>query len=206
MRNHHVPSAVVVFLLVVAASARAQVDVSILSVRAGVIRTLNPDHSSASESRWSLYPEVEMGGMFFTPSVSWGISWGYWYDGGGDYTNYADRSHIISMRLSFLPQVLAPHWLIPLKLSGGIAEHFIHRENVGRTQWAETVCFPVPWRQEGAFQSTTLYAGVGLSLSLSTSLRLEAEAAEHFPVSNQPPIDYEQKNRWVFTLGIAYSL
>src|SRR5512140_1330059 len=143
MNKRNLFSAVLVLFLFDSGSAPAQIDVSTASARAGVIRTLNPSHQSLSESRWTIYPEVEIGGKFFTPSVSWGLSWGYWHDGGSDDADYADRSHIIGVRFSFLPQVLAPRLLIPLKLSAGIAEHFIYREYVGRHQWVETVSSPV---------------------------------------------------------------
>ncbi len=203
MNRCSISLATIVFLLVGTGSSPAQIDLSTVLARAGVIRTLDPSHQSLSESRWTFYPEVEIGGRFFASSLSWGVSWGYWDDDGDNYSNYADKSHIVAVRLSFLPQVLAPHWLIPLKLSGGVAEHFIYRDRVGI--WMETASSPVPWRQEGAFQSTTLFAGLGLSFNLSSTLRLEAEAVEHFPVSDQPPIDYEQEYRLAFTLGVAYA-
>lgn len=204
MKNHRILTPLFVFLLAVTSSARAQIDLSTISARAGVIRTLVPDYSASPENRWSFYPEVEVGGDFFTPSLSWGVSWGYWSDSGDDFANYNDQSYILGIGLSFRPQVLAPHWLIPFKLSGGIAEHFISRARVDRYISGHVAQGPV--RYDGTFHSMTLYAGLGLSFNLSPAMRLEAEAAQFIPVGEENLIYYEQEDRRVITLGVVFVL
>jgi hypothetical protein len=190
-----------VLMVCVTTNSPAQLDMSTISTRAGVIRTLVYEYAP-SKFQWAFYPEIEIGGTFFTPSISWGVSWGYWSRVDDEYVVFTDKSHVVGVRFSFLPQVAAPHFLIPLKLSVGIADHFITRTVDERKRGTDWDLFPHRW--EGDFHSTSFFAGTGLSLRVSQQLRIEAEVADHLALSDQYPVGTAQSNRLVCTLGLAY--
>src|SRR5512146_2985313 len=88
-------------LLLLPASAAAQVNVSSVTARLGVIRTLQIGTDDGGHM-WAIYPELQVGGVFFTPSMSWGLSWGYWTDGLDhgfdwvDHVTYSQKGHIFA--------------------------------------------------------------------------------------------------------------
>ena len=79
MRNILIVSLLVVTLMRMHSLCFCQVDVSVISARAGAIRS--ESITSHGNYLWSFYPEIEVGGRLFAQYLSWGISWGYWTDG-----------------------------------------------------------------------------------------------------------------------------
>jgi hypothetical protein len=95
--------------LLTCASAASQVDISSVTIRMGVINMYRPAQQAFGDRNWFLYPEVEVGGQFLTPSLAWGLSWTYWTNI-VDNTNpakswgpFAYETHTLAMRFSFRP-------------------------------------------------------------------------------------------------------
>ena len=198
--SKHWASVVVLFaLLFIPITALPQVDISSLTVRMGATRTLWPDISPYSGHMWSFYPELEIGGRFIVPCLSWGASWGYWSDGideaypAMDMTTYSSSSHIVAARIGFQPQRLDSHWPIPVMIFTGVAQHFIEQKYIGGGGEG---------RKDISEKSTTAFAGLGFSIPVGTYLSIKAEALQFIPVGDSR-IDYLQKNRRTFTLGVS---
>lgn len=192
-------------LVLLPASAAAQVNVSSVTARLGVIRTLQ-DEIGGGGHQWSLYPELQLGGQFLTPSLSWGVSWGYWADGVDqtvdnvvDMATYSQRGHIFILRAAFEPQKAAPHWPIPLEIFAGVAKHIIFSRHIGGSDYTGGHI------EDATYHSTTPYGGLSLAFPLSAKLQIEAEAAQFFPFKGDAFYDL-QKNRRDFKLGIVVNI
>jgi hypothetical protein len=184
-------------------AAQAQVNLSSVTVRLGAIRTLQTKTDDGGHL-WALYPELQVGGVLFTPSVSWGLSWGYWDDGLNqainwmDYTTMSQNGHIIALRAAFEPQKADSHAPIPLKIFAGLAEHIIFDHYIGG---AGVNGAHLP---DSTYYSTTLCAGLSLAFPLSSLLQLEAEAEQFFPFTSGRYGDAE-KGRRNFKLGVVFN-
>jgi hypothetical protein len=191
---------VLVFLLTSMASI-AQVDISSVTLRAGSIRTQSADYSGQGYM-WSFYPELEIGGHFFAPSLSWGASWGHWTDGItqtlpiADHVTYSQQGHIVSGRIGLRPQVLDSRWPIPLTIFVGVAQHFTSVTYVGGR---DLVGNPGTSSSQHA---TTGFFGLAISIPVAAQFSLQAEVLQ-FVAFGDEPIDHAQKNRRAFTLGAA---
>ncbi len=192
-----------VLILVLPVTGNAQVDVSSLTVRLGTIRTLQIE-TDDGRHMWALYPELQVGGMFFTTSVSWGLSWGYWTDGldhtidWADHVTMSQKGHIFGLRAAFEPEKVAPHWPIPLKIFAGVAEHIIFDQYIGGSSYTGG---HLP---DSTYYTTTLCGGLSLAFSVSSKLQLEAEAEQFFPISSSA-YHYAQDDRRNFKLGVVFN-
>lgn len=191
-------------LLLLPAPANSQIDVSSVTARLGVIRTLQIETDDGGHM-WSFYPELQAGGVFFTASVSWGLSWGYWTDGldhgfdWADHVTYSQKGHVFVLRVGFDPQKVAPHWPIPVKIFGGAAEHIIVDRYVAGTDLTGR-------HGTGAtHNTTTLCGGLSFDSSISSRLQLEAEVEQFFPIGSEA-YDYAQEDRRNFKLGIVVGI
>ena len=182
-------------------AALAQVDVSLISAKIGTIRTLWRDDPIYSEHLWSLYPEIELGGRFFKPYLSWGASWGYWSDGIKealpvmDGITYSEASHILGLRIAFYPQIADEHWPIPLSVFGGVSHHLIKMTYIGGGDYAGRR------GQDFNDHSTTAHVGLGVSVPILDLFSLGVEAQQFIPFSSSES-EQTQKNRRAFKIGL----
>lgn len=192
-------------LLLLPPAATSQIDVSSVTARLGVIRTLQ-DETYEAGHLWSLYPELQLGGLFFTKSLTWGVSWGYWTDGLNhefdnvvDHATFSQKGHIFTLRLAFEPEKVAPHWPIPLKLFAGAAKHIIFSRHIGGTD------FTGRHGPDSTYYPTTLYGGLSLAFPFSSKFQFEAEVAQFVPIGDDA-FHGAQEDRRDFKLGIVVSI
>jgi hypothetical protein len=182
----------------------AQVDMTTLTARAGIIRTQWPDNSQYDDHLWAFYPELEVGGSFIAPYLTWGASWGYWSDGiahalpVADMITYSQSGHIVAVRFGFRPQILDNRWPLPVTVLAGAAEHFSKNTYVGGRD------FTGNRGQNSTDESTTAFVGLGISYPLLTHLNLEGEVLQFIPFGDRA-IDTAQKNRRSLKFGAAVS-
>ncbi len=179
---------------------RAQVNVSSVTIRSGVIRTMWHDHGSVSVPLWAFYPEIQIGGMLFLPYLRWGASWGYWSDGIDrplpvmDMVTYSQSSHVVAMRMEFHPRELDQHVPIPISVFVGAAEHFVRQEYIGGADLAGN------GGQNSSDRALVGFAGVGVSFRVLPSLSLEGEVRQFIPFGESED-QRAHKDRRVFSIG-----
>jgi hypothetical protein len=206
MKARGVAGIVVGFLLLTPFPTQAQLDVASVGARAGMIRTLWSESYGSFLPLWSFYPEVQIGGTFFVPYLSWQASWGYWSDGVEraapimDMVTYSLSSHIVALRIGFHPQVLDDHVPIPIVVFAGAAEHFIKAERIGGTDYGGERRQNPNYRSLD--QSLTPFVGVGVSIWVLPYLNLGAELQQFIPFGSSE-ISRAQKNRRTFSIGLA---
>ncbi len=182
--------------------ASSQVDVSTFSVRAGIIRTEWLDNGLADGHLWSFYPEVEVGGRFIMPFLSWGVSWGYWSDGinqalpYADFVTYSRQAHIVSGNIGLRIQSAAPHFPVPLEVFVGASQHFSKVSYIGGTDLAGRA------GTGSTQQTTTGLVGVALSVPVIAPLELTAQVFQVIPLGSNA-LDHLQSGRRAFLLGFT---
>ena len=185
--------------------ASSQIDVSIITARAGFIRTLQTNEPAYSGHIWAFYPEIQVGGRLFKPWLNWGLSWGYWTDGIdcavpiADNLTFAQTGHIIVLRAGFEPQEADSHWPLPLNIFGGIAEHFQSNTYVGGTGLSGNRGI------NSSLRVTTLYGGLTVMIPLYQMLHFEAEVAQFIPLGSGDA-NAGQINRRDFKIGVAMEI
>ena len=202
MRNILIVSLLVVTLMRMHSLCFCQVDVSVISARAGAIRS--ESITSHGNYLWSFYPEIEVGGRLFAQYLSWGISWGYWTDGpvevepAVDFVQYSGHGHILSGRVGIRIQSIATHFPIPLTISAGVAHIFSESAYVGEGP---------PWIGLARYTEQTTVGLLGLAVPVPVSSKMEvtAQVVQFLPFGGKR-IDNAQTNRRAFTLGLTMFL
>ncbi len=192
-------------LLLFFAQGHAQLKLSSLTVRAGVIRNLSIEQSVASEPNWTFYPEVQIGGMFFAPSFTWGLSWGYWtthldrvIDESSPLT-YSRTGHIVALRVGFNPIALEDRMPIPVTPFAGIAGHFVdNRYQGGRDSFGNA-------GSDSYQRSLTPMIGLAISLPILQELTLEAEGRLFVPI-DASAASKSHRNRTAYTFACTFTL
>ena len=183
----------------------AQITLSTVTARAGIIRTQWADDPIYSSHLWSFYPEIQAGGAFIVPYFSWGISWGYWTDGIDntlpvmDMITFSQSGHIVAARIAFHPQILDNHVPMPITVFAGAAEHFTKSSYVGGTDFVGNR------GQNSTEQSTTALVGLAVSYPVVSQFNIEAEALQYLPFGDSW-IDKAQKNRRAFKFCLVVTL
>jgi len=181
----------------------AQLNLNAVSANVGTIRTLFPDYSFYQDYQYAVYPEVQIAGNFFIPSVQWIAYWGYWSDGVdkalpvADYDTYSYSSHIVGVRLTFLPAKLLPHWPLPVGVFSGFAHHFISRRYVGGFG------YDGKHGQDFADDANTVEIGLNAEVDVLGPIAIRGEVQQFIPLGN----DYfsqMQKNRRAYKVGLAF--
>ncbi len=199
--NGRMFAVLVAALILVQTRSEAQVDISFTSVRAGAIRTQSLDFQGEGYL-WSFYPELQVGGQLFRPYLFWAATWGYWSDGINeplpiyDFVTYSQRGHILTARIGVRPRVLAPHLPIPISFFVGVAQHISWTTYIGGTDLGGH------HGTNSTDRTTSGLFGLDISVPIVAHLNLDAEGLQFVPFGNNP-IDYVQKNRRAFTLGIT---
>lgn len=179
-----------------------QVNLNTLSANIGVIRTFLPAHAPFQANQFSIYPEIQAGGAFFTPAVRWNIYWGYWSDGVArafpvaDYVTYSHSSHVVGARFNVFPARIFPQWPIPLGIFAGFAYHFISATYVGG--------FSFDGRPGHNFtgDAATGEVGVNVEVEVFGPVVVRGEAQQYFGLGSGE-FNRLQKNRRSYTVGFA---
>jgi hypothetical protein len=183
----------------------AQITFSTVTARVGVIRTEWPDGPIYSSHLWSFYPELEAGGTFLLPSLSWGLSWGYWTDGidqplpVADFVTYSQSSHIIATRIGFRPDLAGNRMPVPLTLFVGVSEHITKLSYVGGTG------FDGNRGQTFSEHSAAGFVGLALSYPLFAAIDVQLEGLQYISFGRSW-LDRAQKYRQAFKFGLAMTL
>jgi hypothetical protein len=191
-------------LLLVSPAVQAQLKNFSVSARAGMIRTLWTQMGETSVPLWAFYPEIRIGGIFFVPYLSWGVSWGYWSDGIEkalpvmDMATYSQSSHVAAVRIGFHPRILDSRVPIPISVFAGAAEHFVTYEYIGGTSLTGE------GGRNSADQSFSVFFGAGFSFPVLSIMKLEAEAQQFIPFGSGE-MNQAYKNRRVVTIGFSVS-
>ena len=114
----------VVVSLFSASTTLAQINLNNISVNIGRVRN---DLSSSQDILYSVYPEIQLSGDFFIPSIRWTVYWGYWTDGKDkeDQVEYWRNIHIVGTRFTLLPKKLWDTWDLPIGIFIGFRHHFL---------------------------------------------------------------------------------
>lgn len=193
---------IVISILLYCPPAPSQIDVSSATAKTGLTRTLWTDAGFYSGHLWRFYPELEIGGHFFVPYLTWGVSWSYWSDGIDqvlpvmDMVTYSFRSHVVAVRVGFQPQRLDREWTIPVTIFVGAAEHFIRQKYIGGLGYSGE------GGEDSNKKSMTAIVGLGYSIHIVSCVSLLAEGLQFIPLGDDE-IDRMQKNRRSFSLGVA---
>ena len=198
MRCHRVLILVIVALLIFNLPANAQIDISSISVKIGSIGTFQTYTPYAS----ALNPEIEVGGMFLSKYLNWGIYWSYWNDGVNeilwlDSPVYNYSSHILGCHISFSLTHLDDNWVIPIEIFAGASEHFIKARCLSKG-WGET---------EGDFSKAITTGDLGLSLPINIigPWNILAEAQMFLPFDRNKN-DQLKQDRLALKIAIKYLL
>jgi len=205
MKRSAVFSIVLCSYLAAPAGTFAQITLSSVTAQAGIIRTQWANDPIYSNYLWSFYPEIQAGGTFIVPYLSWGLSWGYWADGIDhtlpvmDMITYSQSAHIVAARIGFNPVVCYDHLPLTITLFVGAAEHFSKLSYIGGSSFAGNR------GQNSTEQFTTGLAGLGLSYPVGSRFRLQLEGLQYIPFDDRWH-DNAQKNRQAFKFGFAVKL
>jgi hypothetical protein len=188
--------------MAVIGSTLGQVSLNTVSANIGAIRTFLPAHSPFQAYQYSVYPEIQAGGEFFTPSVVWSTYWGYWTDGVArafpiaDYVTYSHASHIVGARFQFSPARILPHWPIPIGIFTGVAHHFITATYIGG--------FAYDGRPGHDFtaDATTLEFGLNIEVEVFGPIIIRGEAQQYVGLGSKD-FDRLQKDRRSYKVGFA---
>jgi hypothetical protein len=182
-----------------------QINVNSVSVHFGAIRTLFPAISYYSGHLYAFYPELQVGGRFFTHLAGWTVYWGYWTDGVEepfpvmDMTSYSYSSHIVGTRLTFFPtrgDESSPH---PIGIFVGISHHFIAARCIGGSVYNGNP------EQNYTRTSNTIEIGLNIRFPILSPLGIMGEVHQYFPIDNSE-IDRIQKYRRAYKIGFVLSL
>jgi hypothetical protein len=202
MRNILIISLLVVALMRMHSLCFCQVDVSVISARAGAIRS--ESMTSHGNYLWSFYPEIEVGGRLFAQYLSWGIYWGYWTDGTvqaeyvPDSVQYSGHGHVLSARASIKIQSITAHFPVPITFSAGVAHIFSESAYVEEGS---------PWIGLARYteQTTVGLLGLAVAVPVSSKMEVSAQVVQFLPFGGKR-IDNAQTNRRAFTLGLTSNL
>lgn len=176
----------------------AQVTISSVSLRAGCIETRTGQY----KTEMLLYPELQIGGRFFTDYFHWEFYGSYWDDGISEPFNYPDyitynfSARIIGCRIGFLPANVDETWRIPLEVFVGFAEHFYKAKYIGGSGYAGDI---------GYTYSTTMPTfelGLSVPVKLFDHIELQLEGQQYFPLEEQH--HQIQHDSWAFKIGLRY--
>lgn len=192
----------VIVNLVAVNTTLAQLSLNTVSVNVGTIRTLFSDLSFYQGYQYSVYPEVQIGGNVFIPSVRWIAYWGYWTDGVEkafpvtDHVTYSYSSHIVGARFNFFPAKLLPHWPLPIGIFTGVAHHFISGKYVSGSG------FDGRPGQDLAGDATTFEIGLNAEVEVLGPIAVRVEVQQFVPLGSKE-FDQLQKNRRAYKVGLA---
>jgi hypothetical protein len=184
----------IVLSLLCSAITLGQLSVNNVSANLGTIRTLVGDDDSYSEYRSAFYPELQIGGSFFTRAAGWTIYWCYWTDGieralpVADMITYSFTSHIVGTRLTFFPAQTSEHWALPVGIFAGVSHHFIAGRNVGGSG---IIGKP---GEDFTRTSNTVEIGLNIRFPIVSPLSIRGEVQQFVRIDNDD-FDRRQKNR-----------
>jgi hypothetical protein len=106
-----------------------QIGVNTVTARFGIIDAPNAN-------KQIFYPELEIGGKAFLPSLGWSAYWGYWDEAiretaVSDQAVYSTRGQILGGRILFDPSKALDRWVLPVIIFVGISHQFISPTYVG---------------------------------------------------------------------------
>lgn len=190
-----------ILFLIAASCASSQIDLRTATARAGVIE--NPWNQTIANTQFRFYPEVQLRGQFLLSYLNWGVSWGYWSDGIDrvlpimDAITYSYKAHIVSFQIAFEPSHLDSHFLIPLDVIAGVAEHLTSITYVGGSDQIDRR------GEDRTIQSTTGIFGIRLAIPLGSRFGIEADALQFVPFTQD---DQRQSGRREYLAGITITL
>jgi hypothetical protein len=182
----------------------AQLSLNAVSANVGAIRTLFPDYSFYEDYQYSVYPEVQIGGNLFIPSVRWIAYWGYWTDGVEkalpvlDFVTYSHSSHIVGVRFNLLPAKLLPHWPLPIGVFTGVAHHFIAGRYVGGFGFVGRP------GQDFTDDANTLEIGLNAEVDVLGPIAIRGEIQQFIPLGSDY-LDRMQKSRRAYKVGLTFT-
>lgn len=180
----------------------AQLSLNTVSANFGTIRTLFPDYYQ--NYQYAVYPEVQIGGDFFIPSIRWITYLGYWTDGVdkplpiADHVTYSYSSHIVGTRFNFLPAQLLHHGPLAIGVFTGLAHHFISRKYVGGSGLDGRP------GQDFAGNANTLEIGFNAEVEVLGPIAVRGEVQQFVPLGSEE-FDRLQKNRRAYKVGLAFT-
>jgi hypothetical protein len=199
------PLLVIGLVLISVKATFAQLDLSTVAVKLGAIRTLFDKALPYRDYQYALFPELQVGGPFFTRSLDWSFYWGYWSDGVDrplpikDAPTYSYSSHILGVRITFLPAMAGKEMPVPVGIFAGIASHFIRARYVGGSDLMGN-----PGRDYSK-TSTTAEIGVNAFVQLRRRLSVTAELQQYFRLESDS-FGRRQTNRRAYKIGLVASL
>jgi hypothetical protein len=183
-------------------TAFGQFNMNTVSANVGTIRTMWPDQSVFEEYQYTLYYELQIGGLFFAPSFKWVAYWGHWDDGiaralpVADLATHSNSGHVIGARVFVLPTELLAHWPLPVGVFAGASHEFLSIRYVGGHDYYGRPA------NDYTEDVTTLEIGLNVEVEILSPLAIRGEIRQLFPLGDQE-VDQRQKGRRAYTIGVA---
>ncbi|MGE5680091.1 MAG: hypothetical protein ACM34K_04345 [Bacillota bacterium] len=192
-----------VFILCLPRPAAAQINITYLTLNAGIIKNQQQDIGGANQ--FAFYPEIGIGGPFYNYYLEWRLNFGFWDDGIRDPLNvmdmptYSHNSIILGGKIIFLPQNAMEHFPLPVHLMLGFSYHYLGEKYIG----GEGV--DGKHRPPHDYKVPALDLGAGINVKASKSLRFRLETDAYIPVikSNKFPLGGSSSS---LTLGVDLTI
>ena len=159
-------------ILLVPLSIRSQVDISRLSLDFGIAR----NYQFGGDHLYSLYPEIKLGGKFYSEILEWEILLGYWDDGITkelsqimDHTTFSHSNLTFGSKFYFLPGRLKFH----LFLSGGFSYKYVYKKYIGGG---------FSMGKDSEIHLLSMDLGVGFRYTANPKIRIRTELNAHLSI------------------------
>lgn len=169
-------------LVMYAFPAFAQADISHAALKLGSISTFQSGWNNDSKNTRAFYPELEAGGRFFIPVLSWGINFGYWDDGLKDILfmdqeTVTHKAYVLGLRVSYTPEnFLFNSKTFFFSVQAGMNSTFSNRKSLTYPE--------LPDVKENVVQP---YLGIQLNYSILPHLYLLGEIGSNLGISKTHP-------------------
>ena len=157
----------------------AQINISKISADIGLIR--NMQYATSNEvSRYTLYPELHIGGSLFKKFLEWDLYWGYWNDGVKEEFSIRDgwtfsySSNLVGTRIYFYPQDAIDDIVFPFKLAAGVSYHFVNMHYVGGTDYVGNI------GNDSSIRFLTFDIGLGIDINIIEKISIGIEGDLYF--------------------------
>lgn len=156
-------------------------------------------------NKFSLFPQIQIGGNFLFNYLEWNLNWGYFDDGRDtefnvrDFATYSYSSHIVGGYISFYPEKLTDGFSIPVYLLTGFSYHFVNEEYIGGND------FTGSHRDDNSFGVSSWDLGLGINYNIVKNLRFRLDGIVYVPLSEPESLELNRSSS-SFKFGVDYIL
>lgn len=186
----------IILLFSVSPQLIAQITLSRVSFGFGYIR--NYTHVHLDYNKYSISPELKVGGKFVKEYFEWELSMSYWNEDldnikFADGATYSYSTTTLGIRLNYFPQYALPKFLLPVHLVLGLSSRLTNEFYNGGSSA----------RDDNSFFIYSVDLGGGLNFNVIKQLRIRCEALAFIPLNKDEQI-YSNKIGGSVKVGIDY--